>query len=48
MKLQSHIQKKKIDCFSELNENGRQLHSHINLLINRMGQGAHVEDNIPS
>ena len=51
MKLQSCVQKEKeliilawkVKEFTELNENGRQLRSHINLLINGMGQGTHIK-----
>lgn len=39
----------KIKELAELNENGRKLHSDINLLINNIEQGRHlqVQDNIP-
>ena len=38
----------KVKELTELNENGRQLHSDINLFINKMGQDTHLEENIPS
>ena len=38
----------KVKELTELNENGRQLHSNINFLINKMGQDTHLEENIPS
>lgn len=56
VKLQSCAQREKeliilawkVKELTELNENGRQLHRDINILINKMGQDTHVEDNIPS
>ena len=56
LKLQSGAQRErewiilawKVKELNELNENGRQLHSDINLLINKMGQDTHLEENIPS
>ena len=56
LKLQSGAQREreliiltwKVKELTELNENGRQLHSNINFLINKMGQDTHLEENIPS
>lgn len=56
LKLQSGAQKEKeliilawkVKELTELNENGRQLHRDVNVLISKMGQDTHIEDNIPS